>query len=332
MKKLLLTFLFVSWISPWTLAAGGSSTNRNAVQSNLAFWERTFRYGITAQKESVVDYIRTRRVREAGDLLLKYTGREKNPALRKSMMSLLVSFSNQGVIPLLVKAVKDEKEPALRIFGLMSLGEMKARKQYAAVAEHIDSEDEITAETALRSLGQMEAVECLDRLKEKLRAEKNERIRTGIILALSGLGTEKAQEDLISVFTNGKEKEINRCYAATGLGRIKNRRSFDLLTGQYDGAPPRIRVRIVESLGQLEERDAIGLLIEALKDDDRNIRYYSVMALGKLKARESVEILRYKKDFDPDGRVREKVKEVLKELEGKGKEEQEREGTGRGKK
>ncbi|MDD5065624.1 MAG: HEAT repeat domain-containing protein [bacterium] len=314
MKKFIFIILFCLCPLSARAATNTSITNRIIDEKTIQFWNRTFQYGISSQKDSVCNYIRQNRTRKALDLLVKYLPQEKNASTRKLMIMTLVSFTNREVVPSLLDILKNEKDQQMRILALSSLGELKYRPAYQQVMEFLDSEDEFLVENALRALGQMEAKECTQDLLVRLETEKRERIRTALILALANIKSEKAQEKLISIVTNDDEREIDRSYAVTGLGFIRNKRSYDVLVRSYARMDPNIKVRIIDSLGNLEYREAIGLLKEALKDDDKNIRYYSVMALGRLKARECLDILEYKKDYDPDYKVREKVKEVLKEL------------------
>ena len=75
-------------------------------------------------------------------------------------------------------------------------------------------------------------------------------------------------------------------------------------------------MRIIDSLGNLGYKEAIDLLIESLKNDDKNIRIFSIRSLGKLKAKNAIDILKYKKKYDPEYKVRQEAKKVLQELTG----------------
>ena len=73
-------------------------------------------------------------------------------------------------------------------------------------------------------------------------------------------------------------------------------------------------MRIIDSLGNIGFPEAIDMLIETLKNDDKNIRIFSIKALVKLNATKAIDILEFKKNFDPEFKVRQESEKALKKL------------------
>lgn len=287
-------------------------------EETMSFWEKTLSYGTTGQKKSIVKYIRARECLEGQKLILKFLSNEKDNKVKQLMISTLVYFTNKQVIPFLLEIVKNDNDnnEELKRLAISSLGELKYKDTYKYIRKYLDSENDMLAETTLRTLGETEAKSIIDELLKRLKIEERENIRTQLILAIANIKSKKSQESLISIFTNQEEKELNRGFAATGLGYIKNKRSYDLLTKYYDLGAINIKMRIIDALGNLGYKESIDLLIESVKNDNKNVRIFGIRSLGKLKAKQAIDIIKYKKDFDPEYKVRLEAEKVLKTLTG----------------
>ncbi len=279
-------------------------------------WKKTFKYGTGKQKETLIKYIKSKKSLTGENLILQHIAGEKNENIKRMMISTLVTFSNMKVIPRLLELIKKDNSDEMKIYALSQLGKFKYKDSYIYIIENLDSENEILVEAALKALGNMEAKESVDTLLEKLKNEESDRIKTQIILTLANIKSEKTQDKLLSIFTNREEKELNRGYAATGLGYIKNTKSYDILIKYYDEEKSNIKMRIIDALGNLGFKQAIDLLIESLKDDEKNIRIFGIKSLGKLKAVNAIDILKYKEKHDTDIKVRQEARKVLDELMG----------------
>lgn len=323
MKKLLITFLILLTITPLSslLPASTSKTNKPEIdKETMEFWEKTLQYGTSEQKSTTLQYIKTQKKKQAEKIIIDTLKTEKNLEIKKLMINTLVEFTNQLVLPSILELFENENNDQIKAFALAKLGDLKYKQTYQYAVKYILSEDILLAEAALRALGDTEAHEAVDQLISQFTNEKRDRVRTQIILALANIKSAKSYDLLLSVFTNNEEKEIDRGFAATGLGYIKQRESYEILTKWYPEASPNIQMRIIDAIGNLGYADAADLLIEALKNDNENIRYYSIISIGKLNIKKAIEVLEYKKDFDPIDKVRNKAKEVLAELKGSVKE------------
>jgi len=293
---------------------------KNKIDSEtLKFWEKTLSFGTSGQKRSVINYIKTKRIKEGEKLIWDQLQKEQNLDIKKRLITTLVSFSNAKIISTIIELTSETNKDDIKIFAMEQLANLKYRKSYEHILNYINSDNELLVEAALRTLGETGAQEAVDPLLAKLENEKSDRIRTQIILTLANIKSERALNTFLSIFTNEEEKEINRAYAATGMGYIKNQRSYDILIRHYAKEPPNIKMRIIDALGNLGFLSAIDLLIESLKNDDKNIRIFAIRSLGKLNAVQAIDILEYKKKYDPDYKVRYEAEEALNKLKEEGK-------------
>lgn len=314
---ILLIILCNNTIAETNTASSNIKTKEKISEDTLKFWEKTLKYGTSAQKRSVLYTIKGERVTKAASIIIKYLPQEKNLTVKKEMISALVVLSNQSAAPYLIELLKktNNSEEVIE-FALSSIAMIKYKKAGKYILKYLDFPNIQIRETALRALGEIEYKEAVPIIIKKFEEEEQERVRTEMILALAKIKSEKAQKFLISIFTNSDEKLLNREFAATGLGYIKNKLSYDILTRYIEKVDSKIKVRIVEALGNLEDKSAINILIECLKDDDKSIRYYAARALGRLKAKEAIDILEYKKDYDLEPKVRKAAEDALKQIRG----------------
>lgn len=318
--KNFLIIIFIILLSGYLSAKTNTknSDKKTIDEETMSFWEKTLNYGTTGQKESIVKYIRSRESLKGQKLILKFLSKEKDNKVKQLMISTLIYFTNKQVIPFLLEIVKNDNDnnEELKRLAISSLGELKYKDTYKYIRKFLDSENDMLAETTLRTLGATEAKSIIDELLKRLKTEERENIRTQLILAIANIKSKKSQESLISIFTNQEEKEFDRGFAATGLGYIKNKRSYDLLTKYYTSGSLNIKMRIIDALGNLGYKESIDLLIESVKNDNKNVRIFGIRSLGKLKAKQAIDIIKYKKDFDPEYKVRLEAEKVLKTLTG----------------
>jgi len=307
------------------LTEGSTKINTNYSNSDktdketLEFWERTLKYGTTGQKESVVNYIKYHEIKKGENLILRFIPREKDEKIKKLMISTLIASDNKKVLPFLFEIVKSagDENDDMKIFAISSLGEMKCKDVNQYIIKNIDKENELLVKASIRTLGETGDISILEELLKRVQEEKRVNVRTELILALANIRSEKAENCLIGIFTNQEEKSIDRGYAATGLGYIKNKRSLALLTKYYYREEGNLKIRIIDSLGNIGFKEGIELLIESVKDDDKDIRIFGIRALGKLKAKEALDILKYKEEYDPEHKVRLEAKKALEKITGK---------------
>jgi HEAT repeat protein len=290
--------------------------NQKIEDETLDFWKETFKYGTAEQKMDIISTIRRQKIEKGEKLILDNIKDEKSMKIRQNMISALVEFSNRAAIPHIMPMTTQSNKDEDKIFALSKIKELKHKGANKEVAAMLDSENTMLVESALRTLGALEAKEVVDQLIQRLEEEKSDRLKTQIILTLANIKSEKSFETMLSIFTNDEEGEFNRAYAATGIGYIKKPASYKILIDSYEEANPNIKMRILDALGNQGNTKAIPLIKESLKDNEENVRYYGILALGKLKATSATQILKFKKKHDPSAKVRKEATKVLEQLAG----------------
>ncbi|MBN1898012.1 MAG: HEAT repeat domain-containing protein [Spirochaetes bacterium] len=319
-KRCSLFFLYFLCL-PWILFSDTNSSSTNIkekyTKETIQFWDRTLRFGTTQQKKAVLETIRDQKIEAALDIVKDHLETERNLTVKKIMIEALVTLKDRSSIPYLITLLKDNSLTRdIHIFAMNALGLLKSEKSGDVILKFLDSPDIQLKETALRALGGIQYKPATPVVIKKLKEEENERVRTEMILTLVNIESEKSQDTLISILTNENEKSLNRQFAATGLSRIKNERSFAILSQYIERTDTAIKARITEALGTLGNKKAAMILQECLKDDDDVIRYYAALSLGKLKIKDALEILKYKKDYDPELKVRKASEKAIKQISG----------------
>ncbi len=326
---LILVILFISQISYSATVKTNNTvkkTNQLSIEEkkkeelekNLKFWDETLKYGTISQKITVINYIKNQKVKEAENLIIKYYDDEDNLKVKKNMLTALISFSNKKAVSYLNDMFKiKEKNDDLKKFLITSISALKYKAGYSKILNYLNDKNIQLKRRTIRALGELGATEVIPTLITNFKTEENERLRTEYILAFAKLKSPEAEGILLSTFTNTDETELNRSYAATGLGYIQTKTALNVLLKYLPESKAAIRHRIAAALGYYKNKKVINALIKLLRDDDKGVRYYAIKSLEKLKAKSAVDALKYKKDYDPEFKIRRVSKEALKNITGK---------------
>jgi len=305
---------FITSFTIFIASLFASQTNSKTNIQNIKFWNDTFEYGTTSQKIAILNSIKGKKQTEAAEIINKYLPLENNLKVKKEMLSTLVILNSEYATKYIENLFQTNNLSAEMIkFLISSVSLLKYKEAGKYVLKYIDSNDIEIKETAIRTLGEIEYSEALPILISKFTNEENEQIRTAIILSVANMKSEKAEDFLIEIFTNKNEKLLNRNFAATGLGYIKSEKSFNVLFNKLDEAEIELKIRIIDALEKHNNKKAFNKLFELTKEDNPEIRYYALKAISKFESEKIKEIAEYKKNYDPDSKVRKLAENILKE-------------------
>ncbi|MGK4001060.1 M1 family aminopeptidase [Sorangium sp. So ce1036] len=144
--------------------------------------------------------------------------------------------------------------------------------------------------------------------------------------ALGATRQSAAFETLLDVLDRPSWGEVVRCGAIDGLANLRDERAVPHLTARTRyGVPTRGRRAAILALPKLSsDRRTRELLEELLDQPDPYLRVDVARALGDLGDGRARGALQRQLDRDLDGRVRRRIREVLRDLGGAGKREMER--------
>lgn len=132
----------------------------------------------------------------------------------------------------------------------------------------------------------------LDEWTEQLHSN-DPTIRSSAAVSLLGLNLLNAQEPLIRILKDNKEREDVKISVIRAFGFTKDDRATDVLIGLLESDSVAIQSAAAETLGELKTKNSIQMMSEALLDPQRplNARILLGKALGNTNDRDAVEPL-----------------------------------------
>lgn len=118
-------------------------------------------------------------------------------------------------------------------------------------------------------------------------------IRSSAAVSLLGLNFHNAQEPLIRILKDDKERDDVKISVIKAFGFIKDDCATDILINLLDSDSVAIQTASAESLGELKTNNSIQIMSEALRDPQRslNAKIMLAKALGNTNDRDAVEPL-----------------------------------------
>jgi len=221
--------------------------------------------------------------------------KSKSTRLRRQAVEKLRNGMPSAVVPIFVKVLREDPEPAVREAAAQSLGEHPGRESLdALVAALTDpaAEVRVAAVEGLRQLGDAGAAPAL----APLLRTPDQAFRARVAQALKLLGWQPDDPELEAVFLVALG-DLNR---AAILGRAAVAPLAEVLK---DAAYQR-RVVAVNRMAEIGDTTAVRPLIGALHDADPVVRTAAANALGRLGSPEAVaNLLALVRDLDSKVRV-----------------------------
>jgi len=248
------------------------------------------------------------RMRDVGslDAVTRYLRLEKKENMRRSAaitLGKIATADDSEAINVLERALEDS-DPLVRHFAAVSLGELSN----AAIRERLRKrlpkamkEDRPFFALALALAGSNDAGPLV---RDALKAERNENLKSGYCIALGIMGDEGAVPQLQELARERGEIWLPG-YAALGLGMIGSRESAPMLRERLKTEnDPRLRMNLAVALGLLHDPAAQDFLVATVRSSKGTIyeRGSAAMALGVLRinsaADDLLDVYRNKKEQD----------------------------------
>lgn len=328
-KRIIIIVLFFIFLPVFITASVTNQTAKEKVISKetIEFWKKTLNYGTTGQKIAIFKSIREKESKEILPVIERRLTEEDNIDLKKEIFNTLIALSNNSAVPYLMQIIKNkDSSEELILFAFHSLGSINYYNAGLEIIGYIDSPNIIIQETALRALGELEYKEAVPILIKKLEDKPSQRMKSELIVALVNIKSKKSQDILISILTNKRETEFNKKLAVTGLGYINNKKSYTILSKMIndpDIKDEKMIIRLLDAFKNFGDDRSVNILIRYLKEDNPVFRLHAAKSLGHLKAKNAMNILEYKKEYDPDENVRKAAEKSLNLITGKEEEEKE---------
>lgn len=243
----------------------------------------------------------------------------RNPAILNSVLQVLVS-SNIDPVPALLVCLK-EKDPDLRIYSALALGERRDERAVPGLLEALSDTDQNVRYHTIEALGRIQAKDAIEPLL-KIAGSGDFFLAFPALDALMQIGDANVALQLISLLENTMNWRVRRETIDSLAMQNNPQITADLLRllreqhrnpsvlnsvlqvlalSNIDPIPslieclkdpdPDLRVYTALALGERHDPRSIPFLLEALNDPETNVRYHSIEALGHLQATEAVEAL-----------------------------------------
>ena len=228
--------------------------------------------------------------RRAVEPLLQALKREKNGAVRVSVVAALGKIGDKRAVGPLIEMLGKESYGVARTAAAEALGQIGDGRAVALLVRVLKEDDfALAREAAARALGRLGDRRAVGPLIKALKEDGEWTVRAAAAEALGMLGDREAFKPLLQAL---KDKDAHVCAAALkSLARVGKPAHAIFLNalGEHSAV---VRAAAAEVLGMLGDRRDVVSLVRALKKDEECVvREAVVRALGRLGGKSVVEPL-----------------------------------------
>jgi HEAT repeat protein len=296
-----------------------------------AYIRKTLKFG-TQKDRSIairnINRIRTPELKnELIDEVLKSLTDENNTSVIIHTINIASKMKRKEAAKVIASHLSNP-ENDVKVAAVYALKELEAKDTTPTLIKELKdqdfSENSNYVEGLLVTLGSFEEKSLLDFAKKKIEEPETTAFhRLRLILFLGDSKTTAAAPFLKEIFTNEDEDLSSRSYAVSALARMDEKSAIADINKEIekiDGFPFKKKQKFynfyiycITSLVRLGDAKAYPRLEESLKSDNAGVRLQAIQLMKDLKDKRSIDILTYKAEYDPNPRVRNEAKKVLKE-------------------
>jgi aminopeptidase N len=227
-------------------------------------------------------------------------------------------------IAALAEVLADTRELwMVRSAAASALGAIRSDAAFRALADQAKTRHPKTRRAVVQAIGEFRTSDAVEVLRHAARHDESYLVVAAACRALGSTRQSEAFELLAELVDQPSWGEVVRSATLSGLSKLRDPRGIPLLRERTRyGYPNRGRRTAVGALAELAPtRKSRELLEELLEDSDPYMRVSVVEALGEIGDAKARPALRRQLSRDLDGRVRRRIREVLRDLERRGKNE-----------
>jgi aminopeptidase N len=209
----------------------------------------------------------------------------------------------------------------VRATAAQSLGRIRTAECLTALTKAAKTKDPKVRRAVASALGQFRLPEAAEILVELARRDPSLLVASAASRALGETRQPEAFDVLADLIDRESWADVLRVGAIAGLAKLRDERGIDLLRERTRyGIPNRGRRAAIGGLPALSTSRKTRELLEELFDDrDPHIRVSVIEALGELGDVKARGALLRQLERENDGRVRRHLRELLRDLAGKGR-------------
>jgi TolA-binding protein/HEAT repeat protein len=237
---------------------------------------------------------------DAAATILDVAKNDPDPGIRGEAMRWLPRVAGDNAVPQLEEILRtstDEQTQRSVISALASIDSDRARRAIRTIIERNDAAERVRYEAILSITrekdGRGASAEDMTYVRSLYTKLESQRLKEGVLTAVSRSATPADEQFLLAVARNGNETPSLRAAALQRLGRMSTVGVGDIAR-LYDGADARsLREQILSALSQRKEPEAIDKIMEiARKDTDPQIRRYAINVLMRSNNERAKQLLK----------------------------------------
>lgn len=207
-----------------------------------------------------------------------------------------------------------------------ALGKLRSREAFEALSANTETKHPKVRRAVMRALGKWKTAKAADLLKKTALRDESYLVEAEAARALGATRQASALDTLVEIIDRPSWADVIRMGAIDGLANLRDDRATPhVLARTRYGVNPRGRRAAIMALAKLSsDRRTRETLEDMLDADDPYVRVDVARALGELGDVKARSALQRQLDRDLDGRVRRRIREVLRDLGGSGKREVDR--------
>lgn len=262
-----------------------------------------------------------------GDLLRNQLAHAPTARGRALAAHLLAKKDDPPTIKALARALGDDKEFwGVRAEVADALGAIRSDEALEALAQRAAAPHPKVRRAVARGLGKFRVTKAMEALKKLALRDASYLVEAEAARALGATKQGAAFETLVEVLDRPSWGDVIRCGAVDGLANMRDERAIPhVIARTRYGIPARARRAAILALPKLSaDRKTREALEELLDAQDPHVRVDVARALADLGDVRSRAALQRQLERELDGRVRRRLREVLRDLAATGKREVER--------
>jgi aminopeptidase N len=222
------------------------------------------------------------------------------------------------VVALRETLLREEEFWGVRAEAASTLGELRTDDAFRALEEGAKAAHPKVRRAVAGALGRFRTPAAAAALEPLALSDRSYLVEAAAARALGATRQPRAFDVLVELLERASWAEVVRCGALDGLASLRDERAIPHLMAKLRyGVAPRARRAAILALAQLsQDRKSREALEEQLEDPDAHVLHDVVRALGEIGDPRSRGPLGKLLDRDVEGRVRRRVREVLRDLLG----------------